>query len=175
MLKPGRAQATALSLAIAVLCGTYSLVVSGIAFFWADAAARQQLIVQSLVAHVPSPRANSVLLLDGFCRYSGPGIVFETDWDATGAIRLNLHDNSLAGDVVSDDLHFDDTAVESSLPDEEQRHYAYSDRLFVFNVKSQTLTPLRSKGDADDYLRAMNPDGNSGCPPAREGFGAPIF
>jgi hypothetical protein len=175
VFKPGRAQATAFSLAIAVLCGTYSLVVSGIGFFWADAAARQQPIVQSLVTHVHSLTSRSVLLLDGFCRYSGPGIVFEIDWDATGAIRLNLHDNSLVGDVVSDDLHFDNAAVESPLPEEEYRHYTYSDHLFVFNVKSQTLTPLRSKSDAEDYLRVMNPAGNSGCPPAREGFGVPIF
>jgi hypothetical protein len=175
VFRPGRAQATAFSLAIAVLCGTYSLVVSGISFFWADAAARQKLIIESLVTHVHLLPRNSVLLLDGFCRYSGSGVVFEVDWDATGAIRLNLHDNSLAGDVVSDDLHFGDAAVYSPVPEEEYRHYTYSDHLFVFDVKSQALTPLRSKSDAEDYLRVMNPDGNSGCPPAREGIGVPIF
>jgi hypothetical protein len=101
--------------------------------------------------------------------------VFEIDWDATGAIRLNLHDDSVTGDVVSDDLHFGDAAVTSPLPEEEYRHYPYSDHLFVFNVKSDALTPLRSNTDALNYLRNMNPAGNNGCPPAREGFGAPIF
>jgi hypothetical protein len=175
VFKRGQAQARAFSLAIGLLCGTYSLVVSGISFFWADAAVRQEQIEHSLVAHVHSLPGNSMLLLDGFCRYTGPGIVFETDWDATGVIRLNLHDNSLAGDVVSDDLNFGDEAVKSPLPEHGYRHYAYSDHLFVFNLKSQKLTPLRSKSDAEDYKRSMNPSGNSGCPPAREGFGAPIF
>jgi hypothetical protein len=175
LFKPGTARARAFSLAIGVLCGAYSLVVSGIAFFWANAAAQQQTILQSLVTHVHSVPSKSVLLLDGFCRYSGPGIVFEIDWDATGAIRLNLHNDSLLGDVVSDDLHFDNAAVESPLPEEEYRRYTYSDHLFVFNVKSQALTPLPSKRAADAYLSAFNPTGNSGCPPALEGHGVPIF
>lgn len=161
--------------AVGLLCGMNSLVVSGIGFYWAEAANRQTAILRSVATNVPALPKGSVLLLDGFCRYTGPGVVFETDWDATGAVRLVLKDFSLTGDVVSSDAHFNEAAVDTTMYGTAEGHYSYGDQLFVFNVAHNSLTTLKSKEDALDYLRAMNPSGDSGCAAGVDGDGSRIF
>ena len=117
----------------------------------------------------------SVVLLDGFCRYSGPGVVFETDWDATGAIQLTLRDYSLLSDVVSPNLHFEQGAAETMMYGDVEGRYPYSNQLFVYNVRHNTLTSLPTEEAALTYLRTMNPTGDSGCPAAHEGDGTRVF
>ena len=84
------ARARVFAFAIGMICGANSLVVSGITSFWADAASQQAAVLKSVANHVHSLPQGSVLLLDGFCRYSGPGIVFEEADDTTGAIELTF-------------------------------------------------------------------------------------
>ena len=175
MLKSHVARARAFGFGVGIVCGLNCLVVSGIAFFWADAASQQTEILKSVATNVRSLPQGSVLLLDGFCRYSGPGIVFETDWDATGAIRLTLGDYSLSGDVVSPNLRLADKEIETTVYGHSEGQYPYGKDLFVYNVLTKTLTSLPSKGAADAYLQAVNPSGDSGCPKAREGDGTALF
>jgi len=175
VLTTQRARARAFSLAIGVFCGMNSLVVSGIGSYWGKATAQQSAILRSVSTNVRSLPRKSVLLLDGFCRYSGPGVVFETDWDATGAIRLTLGDDSLVSDVVSSNLHFEEAAAATTMYGNAEGHYPYGNNLFVYNVRNETLTSLPSQETAIDYLRTMNPTGDSGCPPAHEGRGEKTF
>jgi hypothetical protein len=175
MLKSHVARARAFSFTIGAICLANCLIVSGIAFFWADAAAQQTAILKSVAMNAQSLPQGSVLLLDGFCRYSGPGIVFETDWDTTGAIRLALADFSLRGDVVSPNLRFAENEVETTLYGHKEDQYPYGSHLFVYNIPAETLTSLPSKEAADVYLRAFNPSANSGCPEGREGDGTRAF
>jgi hypothetical protein len=175
VLRPLRVQARAFSFGIALICSTNCLVMSGIGFYWKDAASQQKAILESVAANVRALPRGSVLLLDGFCRYSGPGVVFETDWDATGAIRLTLGDDSLNSDVVSPNLHFDEASVVSMMNESVEGQYSYGDGLFVYNVRQKILTALPSKEAAAGYLRAMNPTGDNGCPTAHEGDGEKIF
>jgi len=174
-LKSQSVRTRAFSLSIGVLCGMNSLMVSGIGFFWEDAASQQSTILKSIATNVRSLPHGSVLLLDGFCRYSGPGVVFETYWDATGAIQLVLTDFSLTSDVVSPNMHFLDAAAESTMYGQPSGKYAYGNNLFVYNVRRQVLTSLPSKEAANAYLREMNPTGDGGCPPGKEGDGAKVF
>jgi hypothetical protein len=158
-----------------MICGANSLVVSGITSFWADAASQQAAVLKSVANHVHSLPQGSVLLLDGFCRYSGPGIVFEEADDTTGAIELTLSDFSLGGDVISPAMRFSETAVETSPDGQFSDHYHYGDHLFVYNLQRKSLTMLRSKAAATSYLSAVNPTGDGGCPAGEEGDGAQIF
>ncbi len=137
--------------------------VGGIAFFWSDAASRQAEILSTVAANVRSLSQGSVVLLDGICRYSGPAVVFETNWDSTGAIQLKLDSYTLKSDVVSPQIELQDRTV-NTMTGENEGSFPYGDHLFVFNVKRQTLTNWPSKEAADNYLRAEYPDGNSGCP-----------
>jgi len=114
------------SLAVALICAVNCLVVSGIGFFWVEASSRQQAILRSVAANVRMLPKGSALLLDGFCRYSGPGVVFETDWDATGAIQLALGDQSLVSDVVSPNLHFEKEVVRQLTRGTERRFFSFS-------------------------------------------------
>jgi hypothetical protein len=175
-LRSDVARAHMFSFAMGIICGVNCLVVNGITSFWADAASQQTEILRSVAVNVRSLPQGSVLLLDGFCRYSGPGIVFEEVFDATGAIQLTLGDFSLVSDVISPAMRFGETAVETS-PDGQQfsDHYHYGDRLFVYNFQRRSLMVLRSKAAATSYLSAMNPTGDGGCPAGEEGDGARIF
>ena len=163
------------SLAVALICAVNCLVVSGIGFFWVEASSQQQAILRSLAANVRMLPKRSVLLLDGFCRYAGPGVVFETDWDATGAIQLTLGDSSLTSDVISPNLRFEQSAAETTMYGDAEGHYPYGNDLFVYNVRDKILTPLPSKEAAAGYLRARDPTGDSGCPTANEGDGEKVF
>ena len=110
----------------------------------------------------------SVLLLDGFCQYFGPGIVFETDWDTSGAVQRAFHDFSLSSDVVSQDMRSYGSHVETRYFRKLENRYAYGSDLFVYKVRNQSLTKLRSHESASAYLRAMNPSDTAGCPTDRE-------
>lgn len=175
LLKSEVARARMFSLAMGIICGVDCLVLSGITSFWADAASQQTEILRSVAANVRSLPRGSVLLLDGFCRYSGPGIVFEGSDDTTGAIELTLNDFSVSSDVISSNMRFGEDAVETTMYGQLSGHYPYGNHLFVYNVEQQSLTVLRSKEASTAYLGAMNPTGDGGCPAAREGDGARIF
>ncbi len=152
----------AFGIVIAVICGVNSLAVSGIGFFWVNAASQQRAILSSLAAHVHSLPHGSVLLLDGFCPWYGPSWVFVYSWETAAAIRLTLHDDSLSGDVVPADLPHDAAEVVSFSPPQ-ARVYPYSNYLFVYDIPRQTLTNLPSAEAANAFSRAMTPAGDSGC------------
>jgi MFS family permease len=175
LLKSAPARAHVFSLAIAFICAANCLVVSGLGFYWDDAATRQAAVLSSVTANVRPLPQNSVLLLDGFCRFSGPAVVFETDWDTTGAIQLALNDPSVTSEVVSPNMSFNSTSVDTTIYGDPEAHYRYGDRLFVYNVREAALVRLPSREAAADYLRAFNPTGDNGCPPGHEGDGVKIF
>ncbi len=163
------------SILVGFICGLYCLVVNGIASFWIDAANQQARIAQSIRTVAPSLPPGSVLLLDGFCRYEGPAPVLESDSDTTGFLRTLYNDFTIAGDVVSKNAHFGETAVDTTLYGDPEAHYLYSDRLFLFNVRNRSFHTLNSEGAALRYLESENPSQDSGCPTARDGDGAKVF
>jgi hypothetical protein len=163
------------SILIGAACGLNSLAVSGIGYYWDDAATKQKAILQSLDANVRGLPQKSVLLLDGFCRYSGPAPVFETDWDTSGAIEIALGDSTLRGDVISPNAHFEAAAVSTTLYGATEGYYPYGDHLFIYNLRSQSLEGLTSQEAAMSYVQKMNPTGDSGCPPAGDGEGVRVF
>ena len=173
LLKPVRK--TAFCVLIGLLCGAECLIVNGLGWFWVDAASRQDAILKDVATDVRSLPAGSVLLLDGFCRYSGPAVVFETDWDTTPALQLALGDSSLKGDVVSSGLTLRDAAIDTVIYGDAEGHYPYGNHLFLYNVRLHSVMSLPSREAAESYFRAVNPTRTSGCPPAREGVGAKVF
>ena len=174
MLKGDALRSRVFSILIGVLCAVNSLVVSGIGFFWVNAASQQSMILRSVAAHIPSLPQGSVVLLDGFCKYSGPAVVFEAPWDASGAMQITLNNDSLYSTVVSPNLTFKDASFAVTEYGTEQ-DIPYSDHLFVYNLRNASLTKLPSQAAAIAYLKQMNPTGNGGCPAAQEGKGAAIF
>lgn len=175
IVKSATFRARTFSVVIGLICGTNSLVVSGIAHYWVQAAWEQSAILASIKTNVRSLPNGSVLLVDGVCRYIGPGVVFEVGYDITGALRLTLNDDSVSAEVISSSMHFNNDSADSTFYGGPGGHYPYADHLFVYNVPHAYLTNLPSKEAVDRYLQSMDPTGNSGCPAAREGDGAKIF
>ena len=161
------------SIAIGMVCGAYCLVVNGISFYWTSAAGKQMAILHSLAESgghaLPQ---GSEILLDGFCRYDGPAVVFETDWDTAGAIQLALGNASLTGDVISPETRFDASGIETTIYGEPEGRYAYGDRLYVYNVGMHALTKLSSRTTAMTYLAKAR---NGTCPEGREGDGVQVY
>jgi hypothetical protein len=175
LIRSPMARVRTYSVAVGLICGVNCMVVEGIGFFWAQAASEQSAILREVADNVPPLPKESVLLLDGFCRYTGPGIVFEDDWDTSGAVQLALHENVLRSDVISPNLHFARSGADTTMYGQPEAHYDYSDRLFVFNVRKRAFVRLPSRAAANAYLLAMNPSGDSGCPSGREGDGETVF
>lgn len=170
LLKPA-VRARSYAVAIALICGTNCLVMSGIGHFWVDAAQRQQAVVQSVQSNVRDLPHGAVLLLDGVCRYSGPAVVFDTEYDTRGVIQLALRDSSLDSNIISSTTYFGAAAIKMMYAEP----YPYGKNVFVYNVPNARLLNLTSQEAATAYLRAMNPAGGSGCPPVQEGMGARVY
>ena len=75
-----------LCLVVGVYCTCGFVVVSTLGAFWAAASKEQDAVLNELRTRLPALDRGTVLLLDGVCPYAGPGIVFETNWDVTGAL-----------------------------------------------------------------------------------------
>lgn len=174
-LRSPKRRAQALSVTVGLICGVNCLAVSGIASFWIDASAQQSRILRSLAANVPTLPKGSVLLLDGFCRYSGPATVFESNWDVMGPVQLTLGDYSLMGDVVTPELRFGPAGVEHTENPQPDGPYRYGSQLFIYNVQKQIFANLPSQQAAISFLRANDPTHDSGCAPGEDVSGATIF
>lgn len=160
---------------LGLVCGINSLVVSGIGFYWARAQSEQSAILQTVARNRHPMPEGSVLLLDGFCRYTGPGIVFEDDWDTSAAVQLALDDPSLRSDVISRNMQFGEKGINTSMYGQPEAHYVYGDRLFLYNLHRGVFLNLTSREVAIAYLHRMNPSQDSGCPESEEGDGEKIF
>ena len=80
----------------------------------------------------------------------------------------------MVGDVVSNELRFEQDAVSSSVPGDERR-YPYGNDLFVYNVPQGALFPIPDKISAGKYLRERKPSDGSGCPIGTEEYGTKVF
>jgi dolichyl-phosphate-mannose-protein mannosyltransferase len=161
--------------AIGAICGMNCLVMDGIGSYWVEAATQQRVVLSAVAKNVRTLPPGSVLLLDGFCRWIGPAAVFEYDWDSTGAIQLLMGDSSLSSDVMSPNLRLHDISIEDNIEGATEASYPYGDHLFIFNVPRQILVSLPSRKAANDYLRAINPTQDSGCPMGRIDTGTKVF
>ena len=150
------------SVVIGLICGVNCLVVSGIGHFLDDSTLRQSAVFNPMLAIGDSLPRGSVFLLDEICRHSPPGILSETDYDSSALIVLLSKDDSLNTDAVPHQAQIGATGVDSDW--NPGQHYSYGDRLFIYSAEHEYLKTLQSKEAADQYLRAMHPTGESGCP-----------
>jgi hypothetical protein len=118
----------------------------------------------------------SALLLDGECPYIGPAIVFESDWDLQGVMRLLQHDPTLRANVVTPRLEVHERAVTSWLTvPAASVEYPYADGLFVYNRPLNLVVPIESAANMNDYLARYNPGRGDACPFGWPGNGVTIL
>jgi hypothetical protein len=160
---------------IALISGCGFLINNAIASFWIAAYAKQKAILVEIRNQFPKLPEGSTLILDGFCPYVGPGIVFEIDWDTGGVLAIMYRDDSLRGDVVRSWLQVKQDGI-SLYPD--RAPYPYGS-LFVYNVGRKAAYQLTNPHVAHEYFSTFSPGYKSECPGdftgANYGVGVTIF
>lgn len=153
-----------------VLCVSSLLILNVISSYWVDGYRMQRDIIAKVTKEFPALPDNTALILDGVCPYSGPGIVFEGNWDTEGMLRTLYRNETIHGDVVTPKLAVRADGLHTFLYDLESQ-YPYNDSLIVYNVQKNTKARLLDFQAARLYFSGRS----SRCPPGREGYGTPIF
>ncbi|HKH47843.1 MAG TPA: hypothetical protein VKM72_24565 [Thermoanaerobaculia bacterium] len=176
LLPSGRWRGRLFSFLIASLCAGGALTINTLASFWESAYDQERAVVSEIRQRFPALPAQTTLLLDGVCPYHGPAVVFESNWDLAGALRILYRDWSLQADVVTPNLRVTQQGISTSLYHGSLKAlYPYNDRLLIYHRNLRTSQSLPDAAAARAYFARFNPDRDSGCPQGREGQGVPVF
>ncbi len=163
----------AFCVAIATLCASGFLIINTVAHFWVVASERQAEIISAIREDFPSLPPKTTLLLEGVCRYIGPGIVFETYWDAKGMLRVYYGDRTLDADVLANTTEVKEDGIHTSMYGDVTVH-SYQENLTIYNVRRRRSEQIRNMAEGKRYVDAFGSDIQD-CQPGREGAQAKIF
>ncbi len=170
-LLPDRVQGRAFAGGIAAMALLAALRIADIGGHWAAAATRQQQILAAAKTDLAGVPAGSTVVIDGVCPYVGPAPVFETIWDAGGALSITLG-RKLEGDIVSDLLARKPTALVSTIYGEDNVH-PYGPQLILYNPVRHWVVPLPDAAAASRYF-ARDHRFDAPCPRSYLSHGEPI-
>ncbi len=142
--------------------------------FWVAADAEAQQILGALEAALPNPEPGTTILLDGTCRYHGPAVVFESNWDLAHALYLRGVDPSVRVDVVKPDVEVHPSSIGVSLYDQETQ-YPFRDGIVVFNSRDGSVNPLPDAAAARRYFAGPGAESIADCPFGLAGRGVRVF
>jgi hypothetical protein len=160
------------SLLVASLCAMGFVVNDALAEDWSTAWARQRAAIAGIRTALPELPSRTTVLLHGVCPYVGPGVVFETRWDVQGLLRILYEDDTLRGDVTSQQLAIRRRGLVTRAYD--AKFYPYASDLLLVDAARGVVKPLTSARVADEYLRA-HPASASHCPTGLPGYGTLVF
>lgn len=150
---------------IGLVCGCGSLITNTIAAFWITASRAQAEVMEGLKTSWRSPLPGSSIFLHGFCPWIGPGIVFETDWDVTGAVGLAYRDRSLRGNVLRPWMSADEDGLRAG-----DSFHSFAS-LYFYDVRSRQVRQIIDQGTALQLLRTLVEEDVSGCVGNYKAFG----
>jgi len=153
---------------IAMLCAMGFTIIGIIASFWVKAYEKEQDILAGVRQTFVTLPAHSTLILDGFCPYVGPAVVFTIDWDVTGALMVLYKQRDIRGDVVLPYTR----VTENSLVIHQEYPYR---QLYVYHHAQRIGVELTNAQVARWYFATFNPDYTNGCPPFQGEHGVPFF
>ena len=159
---------------IALICGCGGVINNSIASFWIDASHKQQDILRELPQRLTNLPKGSSILLGGFCSWNGPGIVFETDWDVSGALALLYRDGTITGNVVRPWMEVNDQGVQFKEGwDLYSSGSSYSfTSLYFYNVERKEASRISNREDALHNLEEFARDDAPACLAGSKGFGS---
>ena len=172
LLRSERARRLTYCLLTSLLCTGGFIIINTIATFWVEADRQQRAVIASL-SEQEIPRRATVLL-DGVCPYIGPGIIFETHWDVSGMLQIEI-DPSLNGDVIKPTTQVLDEGVRTILYDDVINVYPFDELLLVYHAGQERMYRLASQDDARRYFEVDRRADLADCPAGIEGRGTPIF
>lgn len=144
-----------------------------LASYWIAAWHQEEEVLAKIKQAFVTLPSGTILLLDGVCRYVGPGVVFQAEWDTSGAMQLLYRDPTLRANVwLNPRLRLTPDSVILPMYEDESA-YPYGDRLLVYDVAQNRSFPLTNFQTAREYIRSAPREAR--CPPGREGKGTPVF
>lgn len=163
------------SLGVTCLCVAGYLINTTVASYWVEASREQQSVIESLRGEFPQLPPQTTVLLDGVCRYRGPGIVFETSWDVGGMLQVYHRDPTLRGDVLTSRTIVEESGISTLLYSDHMTQYLYEGKLLVYDVQRKAHERLPAFEQARGYFSRSHRRTPAACVEGEEGFGAPIF
>ena len=168
-----RSRATAFAALVAAYAAGGFFVVATLSSFWIDAYATELTVEHDVESHVGSLPPRTTLLLGGICPYNGPAIIFEADWDLSGALRLHSGDRTLSADVLRPRFYkVTDYAIITTLYEGEDE-YDFAPNLVLYDFARKTTSALTDEKAALAALRDGGIDAS--CPLGGEGVGTRVF
>lgn len=163
------------SAAFAGLTGAFAAMafftISTLSGFWIDAYAAARSIESDIEQHAGALH-QSTLLLGGVCSYSGPAIIFESDWDLSGLLRLRNNDRTISADVLRPGYYaVTASGIETTLYEGED-DYDFAPNLLLYDFGRKTVTALSDRATAVAALQGGRVDAK--CEEGSEGVGSKV-
>jgi len=148
---------------ITSICLSGFIVNSAVSDFWVSSWRRQLDVLNDVRVAVPKMESGTDFILDGVCPYIGPAIVFESNWDLAGALRIIYRDRTLRADVTTGDLSIGEDGLRTQLYGKSYFH-PYGDKLLLYDYTKRSLRRLTDAGNARSHLfeRVRCPAGAAG-------------
>lgn len=167
------ARRTLYCLLTALLSSCGVLINDTLAVYWLRADREQQTVLATVHQALPDLPSGSTLLLDGICPYVGPAIVFEADWDVTGALRVLYGINDLNADVVTSRMMVTRQGLTTTTYSHWRLH-PYPD-ILLYNIQENATDRLPDVEAATAYFETFHGQDMDRCPPGYEGHGVAVF
>jgi hypothetical protein len=148
-------------------------VIATLSSFWIDAYAREREIVRDIAAHIDRPAPKNLLMLGGICSYNGPAVIFESDWDLAGALRLYYEDRTLGADVLRPGFYRVTRSGITTFLYDGQDDDEFGPKMVLYDYRRKTSHVLTDADTAERIFREQPPDAD--CPPGMEGVGVRVF
>ena len=165
-----RARKTLFTGLVTLFCTAGFLTNNSLASLWIDSYQKQQAVLDDLRERFPEMPSGTTFILDGVCPYSGPVVVFETDWDLRGALQSMHGDKTILADVVGPYMRATAEGLVTSLYGYETS-YPYTEQMIVYDFERKTTHPLPDLDAACEYFTTIS-EGPARCPRGRPGHGA---
>lgn len=145
-----------------------------IASHWVVAYQRETEILNAIRARFPTLPKGGTFILDGTCPYIGPAIVFESNWDLAGALKLLYRDPDLKADVVTPQLEIRQDGLRTTLYGE-PTDYTYGPNLIIYDIRHDIARRLSDQHSAEAYFIEVSDNLESRCAWGHTSIGVPIF
>ncbi len=170
---PPRMQAAAYTVLVAVYCASGFAMNDTLGSYWIEARRQQEHLLTEITGTFAEFPPRTTLLVGGVCRYVGPGVVFETEWDTTGALQIVYRDPTLRANVLNPRQRLQPDSIMLPIYSDE-KVYPYGDRLILYDIIQKRIFRLTNLEAAKNSIRSATlPE--AGCSPGTEGNGAPVF
>jgi len=160
------------SLSVTALCVSGFIIINTISSFWIKAYETENKILEEVKKQIPDLQENARFMLDGVCPYNGPAIIFESNWDLAGALKIAYSKKTLKADIITPNLGITEDGFVTSMYGEE---YFYPYDILIYNHNEKKSYRINNLEDALNYFETARTYYNGGCPEGYEAHGVKIF